>query len=201
LQPFFHFGSQTSRGRDQGGLILAEDILIKGLKKGQEEAFSRLLDTYGNKVLQTAFFYLKSRELAQDICQEVLLTVFKEIKNFKGESSLYTWIYRITVNKCYDFSKQKKNQHEILIDMETVAEKDLGQPTDEQVLKKLEQESIRKALQKLDFTYREVIFLFYYQRLKIEEMAEILNCQPGTVKSRLSRGRERLKQILVEEVL
>jgi len=180
---------------------LAEDILIKGLKKGHEEAFSRLLDTYGNKVLQTAFFYLKSRELAQDICQEVLLTVFKEIKNFKGESSLYTWIYRITVNKCYDFSKQKKNQHEILIDMETVAEKDLGQPTDEQVLKKLEQESIRKALQKLDFTYREVIFLFYYQRLKIEEMAEILNCQPGTVKSRLSRGRERLKQILVEEVL
>ena len=112
---------------------MAEDILIKGLKKGQEEAFSRLLDTYGNKVLQTAFFYLKSRELAQDICQEVLLTVFKEIKNFKGESSLYTWIYRITVNKCYDFSKQKKNQHEILIDMETVAEKDIGQPTDEQI--------------------------------------------------------------------
>jgi len=180
---------------------LTEDILIKSLKKGREEAFSQLLDTYGNKVLQTAFFYLKNRELAQDICQEVLLTVFKEIKNFKGESSLYTWIYRITVNKCYDFSRLKKNQHELLIDLETIREKDRDKPTDEQVLKKLEQESIRKAIQKLDFTYREVIFLFYYQRLKIEEMAEILNCQPGTIKSRLSRGRERLKEILVEEVL
>ncbi|KJS85311.1 MAG: hypothetical protein JM58_09035 [Peptococcaceae bacterium BICA1-8] len=180
---------------------MTEEILIKNLKKGQEEAFSHIIDTYGDKILQTAYFYLRNRELAQDICQEVLLTVFKEIKNFKGESSLYTWIYRITINKCYDFSKLKKNQHEKLIDMGTVTEKDIGQPTDEQVLKKLEQESIRKAIQKLDFTYREVIFLFYYQRLKIEEMAEILNCQPGTIKSRLSRGRERLKQILVEEVL
>ncbi|MFZ5945972.1 MAG: RNA polymerase sigma factor [Bacillota bacterium] len=180
---------------------MTEQNLIKNLKKGQEEAFSQLLDTYGDKILQTAFFYLKNREQAQDICQEVLLTVFKEIKKFKGESSLYTWLYRITVNKCYDYSKLKKNQYEKFIDIDDIKEKDLNQSTDEQVLNKIQQENIRKAIQKLEFTYREAIFFFYYQQLKIEEIAEILNCQSGTIKSRLSRGRERLREILVEEVL
>lgn len=85
-----------------------EKNLIKRLKKGHEDAYVEVLDLYGNRLLKTCYLILKDKQEAEDVVQETFLRLFKQIDSFKGNSSIYTWIYQIALNLCRDRLKAKK---------------------------------------------------------------------------------------------
>ncbi len=169
---------------------MGEKNLIKGLKKGREEAYYELINTYGSGLLKTCFLMTRDEIEAEDIVQETFIRVFKYIKGFKGDSSLYTWIYRIAQNVLKD--RLKLGIIELPYEDYHI---DPDNPED-LTINKIDREVLRSELDKLSFIYKQVIVLFYFEDKSIKEIAEILEEKEGTIKSKLSRGRSLLKQAL-----
>ena len=172
---------------------MTEKKLIKDLKKGKEGAYYELINLYGNKLLKTTYLIVKDEKHAEDIVQETFIRVFKYIKNFKEDSSIYTWIYRIAHNVTMDFLKAS---------IPTIPYEDCFESKDdieETTILNLEMESIKIALDNLKLIYKQVLILFYFDDLSIKEISEILDEKEGTIKSRLSRGRLELKKFLMKE--
>ena len=167
-------------------------MLIKNLKNNKEEAYIELINLYGNKLLKTLYLMTKDEKEAEDIVQETFIKVFKHIDKFKGNSSLYTWIYRISQNIAKDKLKSriKTIPYE---DMEIAIEN-----TEEILIKNIDRDILRIGLDNLKFIYKQVIILFYFEELSIKEISEILEEKEGTIKSKLSRARALLKKTLEE---
>lgn len=169
---------------------MGDERLIKLLKAGKEEAYIELINTYGNKLLKTCFLMIKDEKEAEDIVQETFIKVFKYMKTFKGESSLYTWIYKIAQNTLRDSYRNKI----ITIPYEdyTVSSENI----EEIIIDKESREILKDELNKMNFIYRQVLVLFYFDGLSIKEISEILDEKEGTIKSKLSRGRKILGESL-----
>lgn len=166
---------------------MGDKDLIKGLKRGREEAYYELVNTYGNRLLRTYFLMTRDEKEAEDIVQETFIRVFKYIKGFKGDSSLYTWIYRISQNVLKDKIKSKV----IEIPYEDY-HMNKDNPED-LTIDKIDREMLREELDNLRFIYKQVLILFYFEDRSIKEISEILEEKEGTIKSKLSRGRSLLK--------
>ena len=157
-----------------------------------------LMERYGESLLRLAFTYVKNRQTAEDIVQDVFIKAFEKKHDFRGDSSYQTYLYRMTVNRCHDYFRSwsfknifytNKHQH---LKFETSAET--------KVIHKTEQYIIGEQILSLPIKYREVIVLYYYNEYKIEEIATILEISPSTVKSRLKRARDKLKTLLSNKV-
>lgn len=177
-------------------LYLRDDDLIEGLKDGDDDAVETLLDMYGDRILKVCSIILKDFTSAEDAVQEIFLKVYKNIGRFKGESSLYTWIYRIAVNKCRDLLR-KRNEFSPLEEVEVVSDQDVEQ----EVISSINRESIKSRVLSMAPIYREVVTLFYFEDLSIKEICEILDEAEGTVKSKLHRARNILREAIEKEGL
>lgn len=156
-----------------------------------------LMRTYGNDVLRMAYSYVKDYDTAEDMFQEVFIKVNAKLDTFRGESSLKTWLLRITVNTCKDYLKSAYKQR---VTMFAEAE-EANIPAPDmigEIEKKQDAEQIRKALFLLPEKYREVLLCLYFEDKSVAETAKVLGLSEGTVKSRLSRARERFRTILEE---
>jgi len=151
-----------------------------------------LMKEYGNDVLRTAYCYVKNEGTAREIFQQVYLKVFKNLDSFRNESSIKTWIIRITVNTCKDYLKSVHYRNTVEID-ETM-ENTLAAPDPYEAIEK-EQDNmpVRRAVMELPVKYRDVIVCLFYHQLSIKETATVLGLPEGTVKSRCSRAKEVLK--------
>ena len=156
----------------------------------RDQRFVRLVDQYQESVLRTCYLCLCDKTLAEDATQETFLKVYRTMDSFRGESSENTWILKIAMHTCYDinhsgwFRFMNRNvTPEMLPDRpaDTVADRD---------------EELAAAVMKLPRKLREVILLYYYQGLKINEMADALGISHSSVSGRLKRGREKLKNLL-----
>ena len=172
--------------------MVAESLLIKNLKKGREDAYRQLVEEYGNKLLKTCYLILRNREEAEDVVQETFIRVFSKIDTFKEKSGLYTWIYTIALNLCRDRLRRKKEL--LVVEDEWVGSDDV----ESHVEKNIDRELLRKELFEINPTYREALVLFYFDDFSVKEIAEILEEKEGTIKSRLSRGRNILKEKLLK---
>lgn len=177
-------------------LYLRDDDLIEGLKNGDEDAVEALLDIYGDRILKLCCLILKNLPSAEDAAQEVFLKAYENIRKFKGESSLFTWIYRIAVNKCRDLLR-KRNEFSYFEDIEVVSDQDVEQ----EVISSMSRESIKDIVFSMAPIYREVVTLFYFEDLSIKEICEILDEAEGTVKSKLHRARNILREAIEKEGL
>lgn len=166
---------------------MEERDLVKMLKREKEEAYLELINLYGNKLLRTCYLMIKDEKDAEDIVQETFINVFKYIKKFNGKSSLYTWIYRISQNITKDRLKSK-----ISTEQYEDKEVELSSPEDITIVN-IDREILRSQLDKLSFKYKQVLVLFYFDDLSIKEISVILDEKEGTIKSKLSRGRNLLK--------
>lgn len=173
-----------------------EDILIQQLKNNDPSGYETLVEKYGNRLLKIAYIITCDRQLAEDVLQESFLTLYQNIKNFREESALSTWITRITINKAKNMIRLKAFRRIPVID-EIIVPDPLPLP-DESLEVKEKQVTIRKRLASLPLKYRDVLYLYYYEEMKIKEIAEILDLGESGVKSRLKRGREKLKELLEE---
>lgn len=170
-----------------------EGELVRKLKKADRGSFEELLDLYGNRLLKTCYLMLNNREEAEDAVQETFMRVFKNIHSFKGQSSLYTWIYSIGLNICRDMLKRRKYDYsyeEYIVGEEESPE--------EIVLEKIHRELLREKLFSLPLIYKEVLVLYYFEGLSIKEIGQVLGEKEGTIKSKLSRERNMLKSALLK---
>lgn len=172
---------------------MSEKDLIKDLEKGKDTAYKEVIELYGNQLYRTCYLILKDKEDAEDVVQETLIKVFKNINNFKGESRLYTWIYQIALNQSRDILRKKVDFLNLQDDW--VGEEDLYMD----IGKTIDKEILGKNLRALNPIYNEVLVLFYLREFSIKEISEILEVSEGTIKSRLSRGRNLLKTELEKE--
>jgi RNA polymerase sigma factor (sigma-70 family) len=181
-----------------------EQSLVRRSQQGDLAAYDELVRRYQERIYATIYHMTSNHEDANDLAQETFIKAFQAIKSFKGGSSFYTWVYRIAVNKTINFLKQRKNRmHMSLNDLDFNAEHDPDlvalvsdkTPRREVNLAEL-QEKLNTALQKLSEPHRLVVTLHDVQGLPHDEIAEIMGCNIGTVRSRLFYARQQLQAYL-----
>lgn len=174
-------------------LTLDDDFsLIKNFIDGDESAFNELLKRHKEKVRNIIYVTLSNTDAIDDIAQEVFITVYKHLKTFRFESQFTTWLYRITINKCKDHLR-KKSIRKIFLPLKDDEEHNVLGSIDENTdIKHI----VRKAIASLPDKLRIPIVLKDIEGFSYQEIADTMDCEIGTVKSRIFRGREALKNIL-----
>jgi len=154
-----------------------------------------LIREYGNDVLRTAYMYVKDIHVAEDIFQEVFIKVYKNLSTFVGNSSIKTWIIRITINTCKDYLKSAYNRR--VVPMMEYQEDAISTESDYDKVEKQDTDHlIKESVLSLPAKYRDVVLCVYFNDMSIAEAAKTLNIAEGTAKSRLARARQKLKDIL-----
>jgi RNA polymerase sigma-70 factor, ECF subfamily len=176
---------------------------IKQVIKGDQDAFAEIVEIYSNSIYQLGYRMLGNRHEAEDIAQEAFIRAYVNIKSFNQDLKFSTWLFRIATNLCIDRIRKKKPDYYLdaevsgtdgLTMYSQLSSKD---PLPEKELESLElQESVQKEILKLPEKYRSVIVLKYIEELSLNEISEILDLPLGTVKTRIHRGREALRQQL-----
>ncbi len=183
-----------------------ESVLVAELRGGSEEAFAYLLGIYQNPVYNMVVHMVQNESDAADVLQETFVKVFRGIRQFHEQSSLKTWIYRIAMREALNFRRSRGRR----LFHEPVSMDDDGEaswpsrheaasdlPGPDSLFEQGErQQAARRALASLSQPYRAVVVLREIECCRYEEIGEILGMAPGTVKSRLKRGRELLRRKL-----
>ncbi len=174
-------------------LNLDDDFsLIKRFIDGDESTFNTLILRHKEKVRNIIYLTLNNHELVDDIAQEVFLTVYKNLGRFRFESQFTTWLYRITINKCKDYLRKIKIRSIFQPYKDSEEELGYSPTTDEADVSEIVREAIKKLPEKL----RTPLLLKDIEGLSYQEIAESVQCEIGTVKSRIFRARESLRNIL-----
>jgi len=191
-----------ARQREAPLTAAVEDrVLVKQAQAGDLGAFDSLVRRYQERVYATLYHMTSNHEDADDLTQEAFIKAYKAINSFKGDSSFFTWVYRIAINKTINHLKQRKNKvHMSLNDLDFNAENDPDivafvsekTPRREVNLSEL-QEKLNEAMQKLSDIHRLVVTLHDVQGMSHEEISKIMDCNTGTVRSRLFYARQQLQ--------
>ena len=179
-------------------------LLVQRSRNGDMSAYDDLIRRYQERIYATIYHMTANHEDANDLAQEAFIKAFQALKSFKGGSSFYTWVYRIAVNKTINFLKQRKNKAQLsLDDIDFNAEHDpdlvalISEKTPRREVGLAElQEKLNAAMLKLSEPHRLVVTLHDVQGLSHEEIAEIMDCNIGTVRSRLFYARQQLQAYL-----
>ncbi len=181
-----------------------EMVLVRQARQGDLEAYDELVRRYQERIYATVYHMTSNHEDANDLAQEAFIKAFRALNSFKGGSSFYTWVYRIAVNKTINFLKQRRNKSQLsLDDLDFNAEHDPDlvalisdkTPRRDASLAEL-QEKLNEAMQRLSEPHRMVVTLHDVQGLSHEEIADIMECNIGTVRSRLFYARQQLQGYL-----
>jgi RNA polymerase sigma-70 factor (ECF subfamily) len=175
-----------------------ETELISRCQKGDSDALKEIFDQYNKKVYGIAYGVVRQREEALDIVQEVFIKLYRSIKNFKGKSKFYTYLYRMAMNTAIDHvRKMGKSPFSRLEEMEGFQPSDgVEKRPDSILLQKEVEERVKVALEKLPADQRMALIFREVEGLSYQEMAEAMGCSIGTVMSRLHYARKRIQELL-----
>lgn len=173
--------------------------LIEQSRKGNVDAFEELIRDYKKSAYNIALRFLRNVEDAEDVSQEALVKVFKSIKNFNMQSTFKVWLYRIVVNACLDFKRKKSIDFYPIDELMNFTGSNDDNP-DDMVDKNYTSEIVNMSINKLEDDFKTIIILRDIQGFSYNEISEILSCNLGTVKSRISRARKNLKDIIDAEL-
>ncbi|MEK3980553.1 sigma-70 family RNA polymerase sigma factor [Psychrobacillus sp. FSL K6-2836] len=150
---------------------------------------------YGQDLLQLVYTYVKDKALAQDLTQEIFVKCYEAYPTYKGKSTLKTWMWRIAINHCKDYLKSWYNQN-IQVAVNAGVDVQASSNVEQQVIQQDEQERLAKTVMQLPIKYREVIYLFYFEDYTSKEIAVMLSINENTVKTRLRKAKQFLKEQL-----
>lgn len=167
---------------------MLQSRVLKKAKKGDEKAFCKLIEQEKMKLYKMAFLYMKNEEDALDVVQETIMKAFIHIHSLKEEKYFSTWITRILINTALETIR--KNQQIVPMN-NLMLETEVTNQHEERM-------DLVGAISQLDDKYKTVIILKYYQDLTVPDIAEMLECPQGTVKSNLHRGMIELKKLLTK---
>ena len=180
--------------------------LVSRAKAGDQESFGLLVEEHQNKVYSLALRLVGDREEAADLAQEAFLKAWQGLKSFQGESSFSTWIYRLTTNVCIDYLRRQKRRQGVEAAVSLDDENSgWAEPADwdQDPQKKLEQSergrALARALEQLPEHQRRPLVLREISGLSYQEIAQALDLDLGTVKSRIARARLALRKILLSD--
>ncbi len=199
------------RKRKKQGIEDPDYELVKRFLKGDEQAFNQLVLSYQNRVYGLCYRFLGNLDEAEEVAQEVFLTVYRSLRDFRGESRFSTWLYRVTVNHCKNRVKylgrrgyfQSDSIEEPVDTGEGELQKQFvdDEPNPYELLARRElSELIEKKIMELDEDHRAVILLRDIEGLSYQEIAQVLGLKEGTVKSRIHRARAELKAKIEKEL-
>src|ERR1039457_4113472 len=196
------------RSEPEPSAPVEEDALVRGARRGDLAAYDELVKRYQERIYATIYHMTSNHEDANDLAQESFIKAYSALKSFKGGSSFYTWLYRIAVNKTINFLKQRKNKYHLSLDdldfnpqpdPDLVALVSHKTPQRDAGLSEL-QKKLNEALLKLSEPHRMVVVLHDVQGVSHEEIADVLGCNIGTVRSRLFYARQQLQGYLAEYI-
>jgi RNA polymerase sigma factor RpoE len=182
----------------------ADTMLVKRAQGGDLVAYDELVRRYQERIYATLYHMTSNHEDASDLAQEAFIKAYRVLGSFKGDSSFFTWVYRIAVNRTINFLKQRKKRVQMsLNDLDLNAEHNpdlvalISEKTPRRDLNLAElQEKLNEAMQKLSEVQRLVVTLHDVQGLSHDEISKIMDCNTGTVRSRLFYARQQLQAYL-----
>jgi RNA polymerase sigma-70 factor (ECF subfamily) len=164
----------------------------------KENEFMKIYNDYGTKVYRTAFMVLRNANLAEEAVQEVFLTVYKKADSLRETRALEKWLYKVTVNACIDIiRKEKKVVNLAEADLNLILETDDSLLPESAVIANETEKEIISAIYSLPEQQRIPIILYYYNNLTYQDIAGIMNCPEGTIKSRIYTAKKLLKTIIL----
>jgi RNA polymerase sigma-70 factor (ECF subfamily) len=191
--------------------LATDDLtLVKRVRSGDQRAFKLLVERYQRKVYAVALGMLKDKEEAMDVSQEAFVKVYKYLDHFKGDSSFYTWLYRITVNICIDVMRRKGSAGGEMEEFDESAPMDLsearigalgsrlGTNPQKSALRRELAEKIQEALAAVPEKHRAILLLREVEGMSYEDLSRTLDIPKGTVMSRLFHARAKVQKILSE---
>lgn len=184
--------------------------LVKRVRSGDQRAFRLLVERYQRKVYAVALGMLKDKEEAMDVSQEAFVKVYKYLDHFKGDSSFYTWLYRITTNICIDVLRKRNSAGGEAVEFDESIQVDLGEAhigalgsrlgtsPQKSALRRELVEKIQAALAQVPEKHRAILLLREVEGMSYEELSRTLEIPKGTVMSRLFHARAKVQKILSE---
>ncbi len=163
---------------EKGGVCLSEHL-------------ATIMEEHGEYCLRVAYLYVKDWAIAEEIVQDVFIAYYRQQNCFEQRASLKTYLVKITVHKSHDYLRSWKNKRHLLFEKLPIGASKRTPETD--LMEEDERKTLRAALFELSIVYREVLILYYYQELKVREIADVLGCSDNTVKTRLRRARQMLQ--------
>ena len=182
---------------------MKEDLLLEKARRGDQEAFGELVRLYEKKVYALTLRMCKNPDDAAEAAQEAFLAAWQGLKFFRGEASFSTWLYRLASNACVDLLRKEQRHRAVsgpsLNDEDTYMDIADDAATPQELAERSElREQIEEGLQSLSPEHREVPILRELHQLSYDEIAQTLDLDTGTVKSRISRGRKALRNFLLQ---
>ena len=179
-----------------------DSVIVKQVQAGDVAAFDRLILKYRERLYGVIYHMTSNREDASDLTQDAFIKAFQAINRFQGQSSFFTWLYRIAINAT--LSHLRKNRFKSFLSLDTV---NLEEPVSQELISALTdktgadrdafvhelQEKLNEAMQKLSIKHRTVITLFEIDGLSHQEIADVMDCSVGTVRSRLHYAKQLLQ--------
>ena len=184
---------------------MRDEELVSYIVKGKTELFSVIVDRYQSKVFSTAYNYTHDHEEARDLTQEIFIKLYNNLQSYKNKASFSTWLYRIAVNRCIDWTRKKRlqtvstiydNSDDELDIYDTIA--DSGGGPEEALIKQENKAYLRKVVEDLPEIYKTVIILYYFEDFSPQEISDITDVPKRTIETRLYRGKNLLKLRLEE---
>ncbi|MDF2531937.1 MAG: polymerase, sigma subunit, SigW [Clostridia bacterium] len=184
---------------------MKDEDIIRLILKGKSDLYAELIDRYSGKVYSTAYSYTQNQEEARDLVQEILIKAYNSLHSFKAEAKFSTWLYRIAVNSCIDWSRKRKSK----VIMTALGYEDTNifdsitsdtEGPEEFVLRQEHKEAVRNAVSSLPEIYKTVLILYYFEELQVQEICNILDSPRKTIETRLYRAKKVLKSVLTQEL-
>jgi RNA polymerase sigma-70 factor, ECF subfamily len=176
-----------------------DEALLEVFLKGREAAFTELVHRHEDRIFTLALKMMGNRADALDATQDTFILAFRQASKFRGESAFGTWLYRIGINACRDLLRKRKRLPDPEDELPEPDDKGYGSANvEELVATRLD---LKRALAELNDDYREAVCLHDLGGIPYEEIATITGVSVGTVKSRISRGRKRLGELLEQQTL
>ncbi|MET4558860.1 RNA polymerase sigma-70 factor (ECF subfamily) [Lysinibacillus parviboronicapiens] len=162
----------------------------------KETIITQLMNDYAQDIIWLIYSYVKDKNVAEDLTQEVFIKAYKKLDGFKGNSSIKTWLYRIAINCSKDHLKSAYIRRVLPINIFSKFNNQTTPSTESIYMKNNESAIITKHVLKLPLKYREVIMLFYFEELSIKEIEKIIHINSNTIKSRLRTAKQLLKDAI-----
>ena len=182
---------------------MTDEFTLRRAQKGDAQAFEMLVTPHEQMLWRVCWLYTHHQEDAADCLQEAMLKAWKAIKTYRGECSLKSWLYRIAATVCLDFLRRQKRlpvteSADALADDEGFTPVDDSPTPDEAALRAESADDLRAALDALPADMRTALILYALQGMQYEEIAEVTKASVGTVKSRISRARQKIARFLAD---
>ncbi|MEF7659534.1 sigma-70 family RNA polymerase sigma factor [Bacillus thuringiensis] len=176
-----------------------DELTIEAFEiEDKEDLIDEIMNKYGQEVLQLVYSYVNNKEVAEDLTQDIFMKCYKSLHTYKGNSNLKTWLWRIAINHCKDYLKSWYNKKVVVTEDDFTYMESQKESVEKTVIQNAEDRELASAVMNLPIKYREVIYLFYYEELSIKEIATVIEVKENTIKTRLKKAKELLKEGLEE---